>query len=98
MSTTFVDHHHSVTVHTDSLAVVGCLRALAQHAQKTGNARIVWGHTKKEDWLSAGNKVTFRFSSTGYRAGFEEQAAAVLRDGLFSIVSRRDDDPATPAT
>ena len=36
----------SVTIHSDDLAVVNCLRALSQFGQATGNNRIPWGGTK----------------------------------------------------
>ena len=41
--TTHKEHHYSLTVHTADLAVLYCLRALADYAQKTGNTRIAWG-------------------------------------------------------
>lgn len=34
------DYRFSVTTHTDDLAVVGCLRALADFSQKIGNKRM----------------------------------------------------------
>jgi hypothetical protein len=37
------DYRFSVTTRTDDLAVVGCLRALADFGQKSGNKRIAWG-------------------------------------------------------
>ncbi|MDZ7759451.1 MAG: hypothetical protein U5L00_04245 [Desulfovermiculus sp.] len=40
------DHHrykYSITIQTDDLAVVNCLRALSQYSQKTGNKRILTG-------------------------------------------------------
>jgi len=97
MRTTHADHHFSITVRCDDLAAVGCLRAIAQYCQTTGNARIAWGHTKEPDWRRAGKKVTFHFSQREYRVQFKEVAPRVLRDGLFAVESERDDDPATPA-
>ncbi len=35
-------HRFSITVHSDDLAVVYCLRALAKFSQKTGNNQIPW--------------------------------------------------------
>jgi len=43
MSTTHKEYHYSVTVQTDDLALLFCLRALSQHAQATGCVRIPWG-------------------------------------------------------
>jgi hypothetical protein len=97
MSTTHRDHHFSITLHSEDLAVVGCLRALAQHCQTSGNARIAWGHTKRPDWLRAGKKVTFHFSQHGYREQFKKEASRLLPADLFRVLSERDDDPAIPA-
>ena len=97
MSTTHKDHHYSITYHSNDLAVVGCLRALSQHCQRTGNARITWGNTSKEDWRASGNKVTFHFSHPSYREALIAEAERILPTSLFSVVSQRDDHPATPA-
>jgi hypothetical protein len=97
MKTIHSDHHFSITLKCDDLAVVGCLRAIAQHCQKTGNARIVWGHTKEADWRLAGKRVSFYFSQEIYREAFKEVAHEVLRDGMFTAESERNDKPATPA-
>jgi len=37
------EFRYSVRIKTDDLAVLHCLRALSQFAQKTGNKRIPWG-------------------------------------------------------
>src|SRR6056297_3389337 len=89
-------HHYSVTIQSDDLAVVGCLRSLAQFSQKTGNNRIPWGGTKDADWRRDGKTVTFRFTSAAYREGFLAEAARLLPSGLWSVVSSTDDDPAKP--
>lgn len=94
--TTHADHRFSITVHTDDLAVLYCLRALADYSQTTGNTRITWGGTKKDDWEHSGRMVTFRFSSPSYRTGFTKEAVRVLPDGSWSKVRQRDNDPATP--
>jgi hypothetical protein len=97
MSTIHSDHHYSITILTEDLALVGCLRALSQHCQKTGNARIPWGGTSKDDWKESGGKVTFRFSKQSYREDFIAKISRLLPERLFRIVGQRDDDPATPA-
>ena len=90
------DYHYSVTINSDDLAVVGCLRSLSQHSQQTGNPRIPWGGTKKEDWLAACKKVTFRFSKTIYRDTFLAEASRLLPSSLYTVESTCDTDPATP--
>jgi len=96
MNGTHKDFKFSVTIHTDDLALLGCLRAISQHAQATGNARIPWGGTKREDWELAGHKATFRFSFTGYRNDFLNNARRLLPAELWRIVTQSDDDPASP--
>jgi hypothetical protein len=89
-------HRYSVSMKTDDLALVGCLRSLSQFSQKSGNNRIPWGGTKDVDWERDGHKVTFRFTSPEYREGFLLEAKRLLPSDLWSEVGRRDDDPAKP--
>ena len=96
MSTTHEDHHFSATYWTDDLAVVYCLRAISQFSQKTGNARIPWGGTKKEDWIRDGCKVTFRFSQQSYRDTFVEEVSRLLPSVHYKLTGQSDADPATP--
>jgi len=94
--TTHKDHHFSITVYTDDLAILYCLRALADYSQKTGNTRITWGGTKKEDWERDGRSVTFRFSKPAYRAKFVNEADRVLPTSSWRKIKESDKDPATP--
>lgn len=89
-------YHFSVTIHSDDLAVVNCLRSLAQFSQKGGNNRIPWGGTKDEDWKRDGHNVTFRFTSPSYREGFLGEVSRLLPADLLSVVSQNDNDPARP--
>jgi len=93
---THADHRFSITIHTDDLAVLYCLRTLADYCQATGNTRITWGGTKKEDWERSGRMVTFRFSNPSYRTHFTQEAMRVLPNGSWSKVRQSDSDPATP--
>jgi len=93
---THADHKFSITVHTDDIAVLYCLRALADYSQTTGNTRITWGGTTKEEWERSGRMVTFRFSNPSYRAGFTQEAIRILPNGSWSKVRQSDNDPATP--
>jgi hypothetical protein len=87
--------HFSVTIHTDDLALLGCLRSLSQHAQATGNARIPWGGTKREDWEADGHHATFHFTSADYREDFLGHARRLLPQQSWRVTAQRDDDPAT---
>jgi hypothetical protein len=86
----------SVTMHTDDLAVVECLRGLAKFSQKTGNNRIPWSRTKDTDWERDGHCVTFRFSSPSYRHGFKSELTRLLPDNLWQIASESDSNPPRP--
>jgi hypothetical protein len=88
----------SITIHSDDLAVVNCLRALSKYSQKGVNNTIPYGNTKERDWLKANNCVTFRFSSPNYRDGFINESNRLLPKDLWSEVSRSDADQAKPAT
>jgi hypothetical protein len=72
------NYKHTITCHTDDLAVVHCLRALSQWAQQSGNCHIPWGGTKKPDWERDGNCVTFRFTESLYRDAFRQKANELL--------------------
>lgn len=90
-------YKYSITIHTDDLAVVNCLRALSQYSQKSGNNRITWGNTKDADWNAANHRVTFRFTSPEYREGYLSELKRLLPNQLWKEVGRSDNDPAKPA-
>jgi hypothetical protein len=94
--TTHVDHKYSITIHSDDLAVVNCLRALSKYSQKTGNNNIPWGGTKDKDWNKRHHEVTFHFSDAAYRDGFVHELRRLLPEGLWRETDRDDADPATP--
>jgi hypothetical protein len=92
--TTHSEHRFSVTVRTSEPAVLYCLRALADFSQKTGNTRIVWGGTRREDWERQHNQVSFHFSDPRYRQGFLMEANRLLPVGSWEKVGENDHDPA----
>jgi hypothetical protein len=95
-ATTHSDHRFSISIRTDDLAVVNCLRALSKFSQRTGNNNIPWGGTKDRDWERGGHAVTFRFSEPAYRDRFLEEIRRLLPVRLWTEVGRSDNDPATP--
>lgn len=95
--TTHADHKFSITIHSDDLAVVNCLRSLSKYSQKTGNNNIPWGGTKDSDWKSSGHEVTFHFSDQAYRFGFVSELKRLLPTSLWREVRTADNDPAKPA-
>lgn len=92
--------HHlykfSVTCSTPDLAVVYCLRAIAEFSQKEINPRIAWGGTKDVDWQRDGQMVTFHFSRAQNRELFLKTAYRLLGRASWSEVARKDNDPAKP--
>jgi hypothetical protein len=96
--TSHSDHKFSITIHTDDLAVVNCLRALSKFSQKSGNNNIPWGRTKDKDWERAGHEVTFHFSSPDYRLGFLEELRRLLPATLWREMRQSDNHPAAPAS
>jgi len=92
------DHKYSITVHTDELPIVGCLRALSKYSQRTGNNQIPWGGTKDKDWERDHHQVTFHFSSAEYRDLFVREALRLFQPDLWRELARRDNDPAKPQT
>ena len=88
-------YRFSVTIHSDDIAVIHCLRALSQFSQKTGNVRIPWGGTKQEDWERDGHTVTFHFSHPDYRSDFLDLARRLLAK-TWQETKRDDNNPASP--
>lgn len=86
---------YSVTCQTDDLAIVSCLRALCQHNARMKNPQISWGGTKKKEWESAGNCVTFRFISPDRRDSFLIDAKRILPHKIWNVVNFSDNNPAT---
>jgi hypothetical protein len=86
----------SVTIHTDELAILGCLRALAPFSQKQGNKNITSVDANDENWTRDGHCVVFRFSATQYRDGFLAEARRLLPNALWHRIAISDDDPESP--
>jgi len=84
----------SITCRTDDLAVVHCLRALCQYAEKGCRPQIAWGGTGEVSWQSAGKAITLRFTAPEYREVFVGKAKRLLPNGSWSEVNRSDNDPA----
>ena len=89
-------YKYSITLQTDDLPVVNCLRALSQYSQKSGNVRIPWGNTKGRDWERDNHQVTFRFTTPEYREGFVSEVKRLLPKGLWKEIARSNNDPAWP--
>ena len=94
--TTHADHKYSITIFTNDLAVVNCLRALSKFSQRTGNNNIPYAGTKDKDWKRDDKKVTFHFSNPDYRDGFVFEINRLLPPDLWKEISKSDNNPAVP--
>jgi len=94
--TQHVKYHYSVTIRTDDLAVLHCLRSLSEYAQKVGCVRIPWGGTKESDWKACEHCATFHFTDPSFRLDFLTQLGRLLPRNLWEKVEENDADPATP--
>jgi hypothetical protein len=90
----YAAYHFSVTVGTDDLAVLHCLRSLSQYAQKDGNKRVPWGGTKESDWRAHDQCATFHFTSPSYRHVFLAEVERLLPKGSWKFVRENDSDQA----
>ena len=79
------EYRFSVTLHTNDLAVVYCMRALADYCQKTENTRKAWGGTGNKHWQER-KRVTFRFTTESYRAEFLREVRRLLCGKLWKII------------
>ena len=91
MPRTHADYKYSITIRSGDLAVVNCLRSLAQYSQQSGNNRMPWDGASDQIWKRDGHAVTFRFTTLDYRAGFVREARRLLPAALFEVVGERDD-------
>lgn len=89
-----IKYKYSITVHSDDLAIINCLRSLSQFSQKTGNNRIPWGGTKDTDWKQNNHNVTFRFTTIEYREGFKSEVKRLLPPNSYEFIEESNNDPA----
>jgi hypothetical protein len=62
MMSEHADHRFSATLSSPDSASIGCLQALANFGEQTGNDTVACEDTKGKDWRAVGQKATFRFS------------------------------------
>lgn len=95
MSAEHKKYHYSATCRTEDAAVLHCLRALCQFAEKGSYPQIGWGGTKESLWRSDNGQFTVRFTRPEYREAFLSEARRLL-DTHWQLISINDNDPATP--
>ena len=86
------DHRFSATLSSRDLALIGCLRALADFSQRN----ISRESTEEQDWRAAGQKVTFEFSRALDRDLFKNEVRRLLPANLVRFDAETDNDPARP--
>ena len=78
----------SATLSTPDLALVGCLRALAEFSQTSSDGP----GAEEKDWRAAGQKVTFRFATALDRDLFKNQVRRLLPAHLVRFYAESDHD------
>lgn len=80
------DYIHTITVKTEDITILYCLRSIAHLSQETGNTQIPWAGTTRKIWIEQGNKVVFRFTDEKYKNKFINEAKRILPQNSFEIV------------
>jgi hypothetical protein len=83
---------YSITVETQDDAVLFCLRALWQYAEREPHPSPVLGLTSMGEWRTSDGQITFRFSNPYNRADFLGEATRLLA-GKWTRLGTSDDDP-----
>jgi hypothetical protein len=93
MSDDYQHYHFSATCQTQDAAVLHCLRALCQWAEKWKKPNIGWGGTTQRRWELSGGRLTLRFTNPAYRQNFVDKANELL-NGRWAPVGSNDNNPA----
>jgi hypothetical protein len=88
--TEHADHRFSATLSTRDLALVGCLRALAEFSWRNLSCESA----EETDWRAAGQKITFDFSRRLDRDLFKNEVCRLLPANLVRFDGESDNDPA----
>ena len=100
MGITHTDYKHykySITIYTEDLTVIHCMRGLAHFSQGDGYKQIAWSGTTETDWMKGDYCVTYRFTKQEYRTFFQSEAERLLPKGSWRLVGTSNNDPATPS-
>ena len=87
--TEHADHPFSATLSSRDLALIGCLRSLADFSQRSLSRES----TEERGWRAAGQKVTFGFSSGLDRDLFMNEVRRLLPANLVRFDGESDNDP-----
>lgn len=89
----YLRYRFSATCQTADSAVLHCLRALCQWAEKYPKPQIGWGGTTQSNWEESAGKLTLRFTSSEYRQNFIDRSKELLGD-RWHLIATNDNDPA----
>jgi hypothetical protein len=92
--TEHADHRFSATLSSRDLALIGCLRALADFSRRN----ISRESREETDWRAAGQKVTFEFSRALDRDLFKNEVRRLMPAHLVRFHPENDNDPAKPSS
>jgi hypothetical protein len=90
--TKHVEHRFSATLSSRDLALIGCLRALADFSQRNLSRES----TEERNWRAAGQKVTFDFARALDRDLFKNEVRRLMPARLVRFHPENDNDPAKP--
>ena len=82
----------SVTLHTDDLALLHCLRALCHYCESSAHKATGTAGAKQSDWDEHGHRVVLRFSTHGCRTMFVDQVERLVSRDLWKLVAQSDHD------
>jgi hypothetical protein len=95
MDSDYTRYHFSATFRTEDEAVLHCLRALCQWAQRDESSpNIGWGGTGNKQWQLENRQATVRFTSIERRQAWINKATELLA-GKWTLVKTNDHDPAS---
>jgi len=83
---------YSITVEPQDDAVLFCLRALWQYAEREPTPTPAIGLATTGEWRTTDGRVTFRFSNPYNRSDFLGEATRLLA-GKWTRFGTSDDDP-----
>ena len=87
-----LSYRFGVTVGSEDPLIIECLRALAQHHQKSGDVCLTLLGTSDQDWRNDDHQVTFRFTCPSFRAAFLTQAEELVPTDLWQLKAKNDDE------
>lgn len=86
----------SLTVRTDDLALLQCLRALCHYCEASSHKAAGTAGASQSAWDDNGHRALFRFSTHGCRTMFLEQIERLLPREMWKVVAQNDHEPPPP--